>query len=152
MRIGVISDTHATSLAELPDKILASLAEVDMIIHAGDFTDIAVLDGLRQLGEVRAVHGNMDSDGLKQLLPEKELLVVSGKRIGVAHGWGSPRGIEARVGRLFRDVDIVVFGHSHYPRNEIIDGVLFFNPGQARDSFGILTIDEQVTGEIVRLE
>jgi len=152
LRIGVLSDTHATSFTELPDKILATLAEVDMIIHAGDFTTKSVLDGLRGLGEVRAVHGNMDSNELKQLLPQKELFMVSGKQIGITHGWGSPHGIEARVSSLFSAANVIVYGHSHYYQNEVINGILFFNPGRARDSFGILTIGEQVKGEIIRLE
>ncbi len=151
LRIGVLSDTHVTSFAELPDKILATLAKVDMIIHTGDFTTRNVLDGLRQLGKVQAVHGNMDSDELKQLLPEKELFIVTGHRIGVTHGWGSPHGIESRVSSLFSDVNIIVYGHSHYPKNEIINGILFFNPGRAIDSFGILTIGRPVKGEIIKL-
>lgn len=52
---------------------------------------------------------------------------------------------------MFKDADVIVFGHSHVPMNEIIDGILFFNPGQARESFGILTIDGEVKGEIVRV-
>ena len=72
MRIGVISDTHVTSFAGLPDKIITALADVDVIIHAGDFTAKAVLDGLKQFREVKAVCGNMDSNELKQLLPDKE--------------------------------------------------------------------------------
>ncbi len=78
MRIGVLSDTHVSSFAELPDRIVTTLAEVDMIIHAGDFTTKNVLDGLNQLREVSAVCGNMDSNELKQLLPERELLTVGG--------------------------------------------------------------------------
>jgi putative phosphoesterase len=151
LRIGVLSDTHATSLAGLPDKILATLAEVDMIIHTGDFITRNVLDGLRGLAEVRAVHGNMDSDELKQSLPEKDFFIVSSKRVGITHGWGSPHDIEGRVGSLFRDADIIVFGHSHHAKNEVTNGILFFNPGKARDSFGILTIGQQVKGEIIRL-
>ncbi len=151
LRIGVISDTHATSFAELPDKILATLAEVDMIIHAGDFTTRNVLDGLRQLKEVRAVHGNMDSSELKQILPEKELFTVGGKRIGITHGWGSPLGIVGRVKSLLGGADIIVYGHTHHPKNEVINGILFFNPGRARDSFGILTIGEPVKGEIIKV-
>lgn len=89
--IGVLSDTHAASLNDLPDKTLAALAGVDMIIHAGDFTARNVLDELRQVTDVRAVHGNMDSDELRRLLPGKELFVLGGKRIGITHGWGSPR-------------------------------------------------------------
>jgi len=152
LRIGVLSDTHASSLAELPDKILAVLAEVDRVIHAGDFTAKAGLDGLKQLCQVNAVHGNMDSSELKQLLPEKQLLTVGKKRIGITHGWGSPYGIEDRVAKLFSDVDIIIFGHSHQPVNRVIQGTLFFNPGQARNSFGILTIGEGVEGEIVRIQ
>jgi len=151
MRIGVVSDTHATSLAQLPDRILLTLAEVDLIIHAGDFITKDVLDGLKRLGEVKAVRGNMDSEELKRILPEKELLVIGGRRIGVTHGWGSPYGIDDRVGRMFKDVDIIVYGHSHYSQNEVKRGILFFNPGQARNSFGILTIDEEVKGEIINL-
>jgi len=49
------------------------------------------------------------------------------------------------------DVNIIVFGHSHQPMNKVIHGILFFNPGQARNSFGILTIGEEVKGEILRV-
>ena len=151
MRIGVLSDTHLSSFAELPDRILTALAEVDMIIHAGDFTTKDVLDGLKQLGEVSAVCGNMDSNELKQLLPERQLLTIGGRRIGITHGWGAPHGIEDRVSSLFGNVDIIVFGHSHQPMNEVINSILFFNPGQARNSFGILTIGKEAAGEIIRV-
>ena len=151
MKIGVVSDTHVTSFAEVPDRILQALAEVDLIIHAGDFVARDVLDGLKRLGEVKAVQGNMDSEELKQILPEKELLVIEGKRIGIIHGWGSPYGIDDRVGKMFEDVDIIVYGHSHYSQNEVKRGVLFFNPGQARNSFGILTVGMELKGEIINL-
>jgi hypothetical protein len=151
MKIGVVSDTHATSLADVPDRILLALAKVDLIIHTGDFVAKDVLDGLKQLGEVKAVQGNMDSGELKRILPEKELLIIEGKRIGIIHGWGSPYGIDDRVGKMFKDVDVIVYGHSHYSQNEVKKSILFFNPGQARNSFGILTISEQISGEIINL-
>ena len=151
MRIGVVSDTHLTSLAQVPDKILITLAEVDLIIHAGDFVTKDVLDGLKRLGEVKAVRGNMDSEELKRILPEKELLLIEGKRIGITHGSGSPYGIEDRVSRMFEDVDVIVYGHSHQSKNEIKKGILFFNPGRARNSFGILTVGKDVKGEIINL-
>ena len=151
MKIGVISDTHATSFDQLPDQILRTLAEVDLIIHAGDFVARDVLDGLKRLGEVKAVAGNMDSEELKRILPEKETLVIEGKRVGIIHGWGSPYGIDDRVGGMFDDVDIIVYGHSHYSQNEMKKGILFFNPGQAKNSFGILTIGQEVSGEIINL-
>jgi putative phosphoesterase len=151
VKIGVVSDTHATSFTQLPDQILRTLAEVDLIIHTGDFVARDVLDGLKRLGEVKAVQGNMDSEELKRILPEKELLEIEGKRIGIIHGWGSPHGIDDRVGGMFDDVDIIVYGHSHYSQNEVKRGILFFNPGRAKNSFGILTIDQEVSGEIINL-
>jgi putative phosphoesterase len=151
MRLGVLSDTHVSSISQLPERVVNALREVDIIIHAGDFVAKEVLDGLRRVGEVRAVWGNMDSDELKELLPEKELLEIEGRRIGIIHGWGSPLGIDDRVGKEFSGVDIIIYGHSHYAQNETKNGVLFFNPGQARRSFGILTIGEEVRGEIIKL-
>ena len=151
MKIGVLSDTHASSFAQLRERILTALAGVDLIVHAGDFVAKDVLDGLKQLGEVKAVWGNMDSDEIKRILPEKELLEIEGRKIGIIHGWGSPHGIDDRVGNEFSGVDIIIYGHSHYAQNETKNGVFFFNPGQARNSFGILTIGAEVSGEIIEL-
>jgi putative phosphoesterase len=151
MRIGVLSDTHIHLAEEIPPAILKVFPEVDLIIHAGDFVGSEVLEGLRRLGEVKAVHGNVDSMKLKSLLPEKELFEAGNKKIGITHGWGSPEGIEHRVRELFDDVDIIIYGHSHRAKIEQIGGVLFFNPGPGWQSFGILTIDEDVKGEIMRI-
>ena len=151
MRIGVLSDSHAASFAQLHEVILKALAEVDLIVHAGDFVAKDVLDGLKQLGEVKAVRGNMDSDEIKRILPEKELLEIEGRKIGIIHGWGSPYYIDDRVGNEFSGVDIIIYGHSHYAQNETKNGVFFFNPGQARNSFGILTIGAEISGEIIKL-
>ena len=151
MRIAVLADTHVTGLQELPAKIVDAISTVDLVIHAGDFTEIRLLEELRQLNAVKAVHGNMDSTELKTALPCKELIEVGNKRIGVTHGWGAPWGIEDRVRKVFSsdDIDIIVYRHSHHPQNKVINGILFFNPGRAASSFGILTIDEDVRAEIV---
>ena len=151
MKIGVVSDTHTTAFSHLPDQILRTLTEVDLIIHTGDFVTRDVLDGLKQLGKVKAVQGNMDSEELKQILSEKELLVIEGKKVGIIHGWGSPYGIDDRVGGMFEDVDIIVYGHSHHSQNEVKNGILFFNPSQAKNSFGVLNIGNEVRGEIINL-
>jgi len=151
MRIAVLADTHVTGLQQLPAKIVHTISTVDLVIHAGDFTEVGLLEELRQLSAVKAVHGNMDSTELKTALPAKELIDVGKKRIGVTHGWGAPWGIEQRVRKVFSSdrVDIIVYGHSHHPQNKVINGILFFNPGKATGSFGILTIDEDVRAEIV---
>ena len=149
MRIAVLSDTHIHSLEEIPQKIIESFSTVDFIIHAGDFTTIEVLNGLKQLGEVKAVQGNMDSDEIINILPPKDVIELGDKRIGITHGWGSPWRIEHRVRKLFDQVDIIIYGHSHQAQNRVIDNTLFFNPGRAANSFGILIIEEDVRGEIL---
>ena len=151
MRVGVLSDTHIHLAEEIPLEVVKAFSKVDLILHAGDFVGSQVLERLKQLGEVKAVHGNADSMKLRGLLPEKELLVAGGKKIGITHGWGGPEGIERRVRGLFNDVDIIIYGHSHRAKIERIGDVLFFNPGPGYQSFGILTIGEEVKGEIVRL-
>jgi putative phosphoesterase len=148
MKIGVLSDTHLRSFDELPGDILLALSGVDLIVHTGDFVMLSVLEGLRNLGEVKAVRGNMDSPDIRSVLPEKELLIINNKRIGIIHGSGAPWGIESRVREQFDEVDIILFGHTHQAKNEVIDDVLFFNPGQARNTYGILSIEEEVKGQI----
>ena len=151
MRIGVLSDTHMYSAEEIPPEILRVFPQMDLIVHAGDFVGSDVLDGLKRLGKVKAVRGNVDSMKLRGLLPDKEILVVGGKKIGITHGWGGPEGIEQRVKGVFDDVDIIIYGHSHRAKIEQIGNILFFNPGPGRQSFGILTIDQDVKGEIVKI-
>ena len=151
MRIAVLADTHVDRLERLPKKAADILRAVDLIIHAGDFTELSLLEDLSQLKEMQAVHGNMDSLELKSILPAKKVIEIGNKRIGITHGSGAPWGIEERVRKVFatEQLDIIVYGHSHHSQNKVINGILFFNPGKATDSFGILTIDIDVRGEIV---
>ena len=152
MRIGVLADTHVYSFEDIPQKIIDSLSTVDLIIHAGDFVTIEVLNGLKQLGELKAVQGNMDSAEIKSMLPVKEIVEVESKKIGITHGSGSPWRIEHKVRKMFdqEQVDVIIYGHSHQSQNKVTEGILFFNPGKATSSFGILTIEgERVKGEII---
>jgi hypothetical protein len=151
MKIGVISDTHVQTIEDIPLAIMAALEDVDFIIHAGDITERAVLEGFREIGEVKAVYGNMDSGELKRMLPDKRIIDVEGRQVGLAHGSGGPWGMEERVRLLFGEVDVIIFGHSHLSFNEYIRGTLMFNPGRARDSFGILTIEKEIKAEILRV-
>jgi len=151
MRIGVLSDTHIHLAEEIPLEVVKAFSEVDLIVHTGDFVGSQVLEGLKRLGEVKAVHGNMDSMKLRDLLPEQELLMVGGRKVGIIHGWGGPAGIEQRVRERFDDVDVIIYGHSHVAKTEQIGGIFFFNPGSGNQSFGLLTIEKDVRGEIVRI-
>ena len=119
MRIAVLADTHVNTVEHLPRKIIDAISTVDLIIHAGDFTDVQVLKELKRLRVVKAVHGNMDSIELKTVLPVKEIIQIESKRIGIMHGSGSPLGIEQRVGKMFESdrIDIIVYGHSHRSQN-----------------------------------
>ena len=151
MRIAVLADTHVNMLEDLSKKIIDALSTVDLIVHAGDFTDVQLLKELEGLRTVKAVQGNMDSRELKVMLPAKEIVEIENKRIGITHGSGGPGGIEERVRKVFESdrIDIIVYGHSHQSQNKVIEDVLLFNPGKATDSFGILTIDGGVKGEII---
>ncbi len=151
MRIGVLSDTHIHLAEEIPAKVIAAFSGVDLIVHAGDFVGSGVLEGLKKINEVRAVHGNIDSIKLRNMLPDKDVFTVGGKKIGLTHGWGSPDGIEDRVREKLGDVDIIIYGHSHLARIEKIGKVLFFNPGPGWQSFGILNVDRDVTGQIFKI-
>lgn len=162
MKIGVISDTHIPDRAkEIPREVMDGLKDVDMIIHAGDLVDISVLDKLKSISKnVVAVRGNMDPDEIKKQLPEKEILKVGNHRIGVMHGNGAPNKLIELMSSVFKDdnVDVIIFGHSHYPINEKRDGVLFFNPGSVTDkvfspynSYGIIEVNDKIEGKIIKI-
>jgi uncharacterized protein len=152
VKIAVLSDTHMLSFHEIPEKTRDALSRVDLIVHCGDFVARDVLEGLKRINDVRAVCGNMDSNELKLILPEKEVFIAGAKRIGVIHGWGAPWGIEDRVRRMFERLDVIVYGHSHVPHSKVIDGTLFFNPGRGQKCYGLLTINDRIETEIINLK
>jgi putative phosphoesterase len=159
MRIGVISDTHMTEPQPLLEMVVETyFKNVDLILHAGDLTRIGVLDAFAGK-EVIAVAGNSDSLEVKQRLPEKITLPVNHFKIGMIHGWGFPVGLERRLDSSFEGLHCLVYGHSHRPANHYRDGVLYFNPGAFcggifslwRRTVGILTIERNIRGDIIRL-
>jgi putative phosphoesterase len=163
LTIGVLADTHMPSRGrDLPYPVAGVMRTVDLILHAGDLTTLDVLERLRRLGPpVLAVHGNVDMPDVARLLPERRIVEVGPWRIGIIHGDSGVRGTTPeRARRAFTDVDCVIFGHSHQPLNERLDGVLLFNPGSPTDrrtaptfSYGILRVtDEGITGEIIRFQ
>jgi putative phosphoesterase len=151
MKIGVLSDTHARRFEEIPETIVNGLADVDLIVHAGDFVAQPVLDGLRGIAEVKAVQGNMDTGALKDSLPEVMNFTAENKKLCVTHGWGAPQGIVERVMRKCKGADVIIFGHSHEPYNRYHGDVLLFNPGKAVNSYGILVIAQEVSARIIEL-
>lgn len=162
MKIGVVSDTHIPErAADLPKGLLESFKEVDMIIHAGDLVELSVLEKLRNAcANVKAVYGNMDGYEVKQALAEKEIITIGNYKIGVIHGWGTPKKLMDTVHDAFKkdNVNVIVFGHSHSAVNEKKGDILFFNPGSPTDkifspynSYGIIDINNKIEAKLIRL-
>jgi uncharacterized protein len=133
MLIAVISDTHLPRGARrLPDACVELIIGADLLVHAGDFVTVDVLDQLEALGTpVAAVHGNVDSGELRRLLPAERVVEAEGVRIALIHDAGPRRGRLERLRLRFGErAEAVVFGHSHLPLHEVgADGFQIFNPG-----------------------
>jgi uncharacterized protein len=121
-RVGVISDTHGL----LRPEAMQALAGSDLIVHAGDVGGPEVLDRLRELASVVAVRGNNDRDRWARVLPERVTVDIAGWRVCLVHDVNT-LGLDPAAAGL----DAVIAGHSHRPRVEWCDGVLFLNPGSA---------------------
>jgi putative phosphoesterase len=158
MKIGVISDTHLPGSSPLLEEIATGIfKDTDLILHAGDLTTMGVLDAFRGK-EVIAVAGNRDLSEVKKRLPTKQVIPAGRFKIGLIHGWGLPMGIGKRLVSSFQGIHCLVYGHSHWAVNQRRDGILYFNPGAFsggltclwRKSVGLLTLDKDIRGEIVR--
>ena len=159
-RILVLSDTHIPrTVQDLPEEIYREAADADRIFHAGDFVETELFEKLKKTKETKAVYGNMDSRALREMLKAKEVIQIGKMKIGLIHGYGSPRELMETVRGEFGAVNAIVFGHSHTPTNMVKEGVLFFNPGSPTDkvfaaynSYGILEVDDhKIAGKIIRL-
>lgn len=160
MKIGVIADTHVQHLSELPTSLINSLTHMDMVFHLGDFNSESLLNDLKSITNFRGVAGNHDAH--IPGLPEKDVVCVNGKKVGLIHGHGCvfPFGFKWGLMTQFETrVDAILYGHTHSARNTVEEGVLFFNPGSVTGrfpathrSYGILTVGDEITSEIVMLE
>jgi len=150
MILGVISDTHGL----LRPEAVAALRGVDRIIHAGDIGAPEVLAALGEIAPVTAVRGNNDRAAWARAIPLTQVVDAGGVLVYVIHDVG-----ELDVDPIAGGFGVVVAGHSHQPRNELRDGVLWFNPGSAGArrfklpiAVGRLAIDAGgARGEIVTL-
>ena len=146
----MIADTHlrAGSRRSLPEAVYRILDGSDAILHAGDVTDAATLARLTSFAPVYAVLGNNDAE-LEGTLPVTRTLELAGVRIGMIHDSGVRVGRAARLQRRFPDAQLVVFGHSHIPLDELgAGGQRLFNPGsptqrrsQPHHTVGVLDLD-----------
>lgn len=122
MRIGVISDTHGLLRPAAIDFLRGS----DAIIHAGDIGDAAILRRLAALAPLTAVRGNNDTGDWARQVPDTEVLQIGQVSIYVLHDLAA-----LDLSPEASGFHAVVSGHSHRPRVERRDGVLYLNPGSA---------------------
>jgi uncharacterized protein len=122
LRIGIISDTHGLLRPEAAQR----LAGVAHIIHAGDIGRGDVLVGLRRIAPLTAIRGNVDTGDWAKEYPDTQVVRLGERSFYVLHDLQ-----ELQIDPAGCGIDVVVSGHSHRPRVETIDGVLYLNPGSA---------------------
>ena len=173
MRVALLSDTHVpTSLARLPERLLAHLSGVDAILHAGDLVSSSVVATLSDIAPTTAVAGNMDPPEVARALPDRLTLRFGNRWIGLQHGHQRHASQDRYIGlgydasemELFYqamavqlpDAEIVVFGHFHAPVVKHWNNRLFINPGavaptHGRSTFAFLEIGAEINVQIVEL-
>ncbi len=132
----LLSDTHVPQRARaLPAQIWDEVASADVVIHAGDWNGLPILDELTaRAAQLIGVAGNNDGPGLQARLPEVARGVLGGVRFAVVHQTGPAVGRGERCAAAYPDVDVLVFGHSHIPWDTVAPGGLrLLNPGSPTD-------------------
>jgi putative phosphoesterase len=122
IRVGLISDTHGL----VRDEATAALKGCNHILHAGDIDGPEVLEKLRRIAPVTAVRGNNDRGDWARAIPEYEVMVFGAVTVYLRHDEA-----ELDVDPKAAGFRVMMFGHSHKPRVEDRDGVLYVNPGSA---------------------
>jgi len=123
-RVGIISDTHGV----VHPRVAAVFAGVEAILHAGDIGGLQVIRELERIAPVTYIPGNIDGveDAVRRV-------TIGGLRVLLTHILPRPRRVAPHIARSLRleAADLVVFGHSHLPHDEVVAGVRFFNPASA---------------------
>jgi len=120
-RIGVISDTHGL----LRPEAERALTGVNHIIHAGDIGRPEIVDALRRIAPVTAIRGNVDSGEWAREYSDTKRVRLAGRSIYVLHDLKTLQADPAA------GIDVIISGHSHVPKIDTIDGILYLNPGSA---------------------
>ena len=132
----LLADTHVPKRArDLPPALWSAIDAADLVVHAGDWVDVALLDEFeRRSRRLAAVFGNNDGQELRARLPEVARVEVEGVRVAVVHETGAAARREVRMDAAFPDADVLVFGHSHIPWHTVSPaGLQLLNPGSPTD-------------------
>ncbi len=150
-KIGIISDTHGL----VRPRVTKLFKDVDLIVHAGDVGKPDVLEALQTITKVYSVRGNVDTGKWANRLPETEIIQVGQIDLCILHDLN-----ELDIDPVAAEFNVVISGHSHIPKCEARNGVLFINPGSAgprRSNYPISIAFLYINGlsidtEIVRLK
>jgi putative phosphoesterase len=173
MKIAAVADTHVpTALSSLPRDLLTRLRGVHHILHAGDLITLRVLEQLTAIAPTTAVAGNMDPPEVRAVLPERNLIRLGERTIGLHHGHQQhalqnhyiAQGYASPEFALFYETmaaqlpgaELIVFGHFHTPVITKWQGILFINPGSvapphAWPTFAEIEIGATIQARIVGL-
>jgi uncharacterized protein len=136
VKLLLITDTHVPTRArDLPSRVWDEVGRADVVLHAGDWVDVALLDALEErAARLIGCWGNNDGPDLRARLPEKAEATLGGLRFTVVHETGASAGRDERMARRYRDTDVLVFGHSHIPWDSTSSrGLRLLNPGSPTD-------------------
>jgi putative phosphoesterase len=161
--VGLISDTHIPSRAKaIPPRVFEVFHEAMFILHAGDLTQLGVINDLERLAPVVAASGNMDEPTVKEKLPKMNTIDVGKWKIGVVHTLGAFNNLQKmRKVAKQNNFQVLVFGHTHRPFIKREDNALFINPGSptnpippfvVKPTVGVLKISgDKIEPEIVHI-
>jgi putative phosphoesterase len=136
VRLLLLADTHIPNRArDLPGPVWDEVLRADVVIHAGDWVEVDVLEALEaKASRLVACWGNNDGPALRSRLPERADVTLEGLRFAVTHETGAASGREARMSQRYPDTDVLVFGHSHIPWDTTTaSGLRLLNPGSPTD-------------------
>lgn len=136
MKLLLMADTHVPQRArDLPEQLWRAVDEADVVVHAGDWVCVELLDTLlARADRLIGVVGNNDGPALSARLPEIATAELEGVRLAVVHETGSARGRAQRCATRFPNTDVLVFGHSHIPWDTVAPpGLRLLNPGSPTD-------------------
>ncbi|TDO35270.1 hypothetical protein EV643_12376 [Kribbella sp. VKM Ac-2527] len=136
MKLVLISDTHLPVRSKkLPVAVWDAIDSADVVIHAGDWVSVDLLDELETRAQrLIGCWGNNDGPELRARLPEVARVTLDGVSVAVVHETGAAKGREERCERAYPDVELLVFGHSHIPWDTTTRrGLRLLNPGSPTD-------------------
>ncbi len=142
-RLALVSDTHGLVRPE----VLRALAGVERILHMGDVGSPDVLDALDAVAPVTAVRGNVDHGAWARALPATQLVDAFGASLFLLHNLADLDVDPAAAG-----IAIVLYGHTHVPKEEAKGNVRYVNPGSIGPKRFDLPVSFALLGENLSVE